>query len=60
MEDRWNTDRERRDMTVWVFDEESFVPMAMIKEEMCIRDRISEKSDMAKSGATFCCSGTYK
>lgn len=32
MEDRWNTDTERRDMTVWLFDEESFVPMAMIKE----------------------------
>ena len=32
MEDRWDTDTERRDMTVWLFDEESFVPMAMIKE----------------------------
>ena len=32
MEDRWNTDTERRDMTVWLFDEDSFVPMAMIKE----------------------------
>ena len=32
MEDRWNTDTERRDLTVWLFDEESFVPMAMIKE----------------------------
>ncbi|MFK1798104.1 RHS repeat domain-containing protein, partial [Bacteroides fragilis] len=32
MEDRWHTDTERRDMTVWLFDEESFVPMAMIKE----------------------------
>ncbi|WP_347141144.1 RHS repeat domain-containing protein, partial [Phocaeicola dorei] len=32
MEDRWNTDTERRDMTVWLFDEESFVPVAMIKE----------------------------
>ncbi|MCS3370795.1 hypothetical protein NXX03_22745 [Bacteroides thetaiotaomicron] len=32
MEDRWNTDTERRDMTVWLFDEGSFVPMAMIKE----------------------------
>lgn len=32
VEDRWNTDTERRDMTVWLFDEESFVPMAMIKE----------------------------
>ena len=32
MEDRWNTDMERRDMTVWLFDEGSFVPMAMIKE----------------------------
>ncbi|MCQ5039405.1 type IV secretion protein Rhs, partial [Bacteroides fragilis] len=32
MEDRWNTDTERHDMTVWLFDEESFVPMAMIKE----------------------------
>ena len=32
MEDRWNTDTELRDMTVWLFDEESFVPMAMIKE----------------------------
>ena len=31
-EDRWNTDTERRDLTVWLFDEESFVPMAMIKE----------------------------
>ena len=50
MGDRWNTDTERHDMTVWLFDEESFVPMAMIKEgrsysiltdqlEMCIRDR---------------------
>ncbi|KMW34291.1 RHS repeat domain-containing protein, partial [Parabacteroides sp. 2_1_7] len=28
----WNTDTERHDMTVWLFDEESFVPMAMIKE----------------------------
>ena len=32
VEDRWNTDTERRDMTVWLFDEESFVPVAMIKE----------------------------
>lgn len=32
MEDRWHTDTERRDMTVWLFDEESFVPVAMIKE----------------------------
>ena len=32
MENRWNTDTERRDMTVWLFDEESFVPVAMIKE----------------------------
>ena len=32
MEDRWNTDAERWDMTVWLFDEESFVPAAMIKE----------------------------
>ena len=32
VEDRWNTDTERRDMTVWLFDEDSFVPMAMIKE----------------------------
>ncbi|WP_193393205.1 RHS repeat-associated core domain-containing protein, partial [Bacteroides fragilis] len=32
MEDRWNTDTERRDMTVWLFDEESFVPMAMLRE----------------------------
>jgi Rhs_assc_core: RHS repeat-associated core domain len=32
MEDRWNTDTERRDMTVWLFDEESFVPVAMLKE----------------------------
>ncbi|RGV83034.1 hypothetical protein DWW00_19685, partial [Bacteroides fragilis] len=32
MEDRWNTDTERRDMTVWLFDEDSFVPVAMIKE----------------------------
>ena len=32
MEDRWNTDTERRDMTVWLFDEEFFVPVAMIKE----------------------------
>ncbi|TSE41036.1 putative deoxyribonuclease, RhsC-like [Bacteroides thetaiotaomicron] len=32
MEDKWNTDTERRDMTVWLFDEESFVPVAMIKE----------------------------
>lgn len=32
MEDRWNTDTEHRDMTVWLFDEESFVPVAMIKE----------------------------
>mgnify|MGYP000749519518 FL=1 len=32
MEDRWNTDTERRNMTVWLFDEESFVPVAMLKE----------------------------
>ncbi|WP_202194098.1 RHS repeat-associated core domain-containing protein, partial [Bacteroides fragilis] len=32
VEDRWNTDTERRDMTVWLFDEESFVPMAMLRE----------------------------
>lgn len=32
MEDRWDTDTERRDMTVWLFDEESFVPVAMLKE----------------------------
>ena len=32
MEDRWHTDTERRDMTVWLFDEDSFVPVAMIKE----------------------------
>ncbi|WP_317197046.1 RHS repeat domain-containing protein, partial [Bacteroides stercoris] len=32
MGNRWNTDTERRDMTVWLFDEESFVPVAMIKE----------------------------
>ena len=32
MENRWNTDTERRDMTVWLFDEDSFVPVAMIKE----------------------------
>ena len=32
MEDRWNTDTEHRDMTVWLFDEDSFVPVAMIKE----------------------------
>lgn len=32
MGNRWRTDTERRDMTVWLFDEESFVPMAMIKE----------------------------
>uniref|UniRef100_UPI00356799FA RHS repeat domain-containing protein n=1 Tax=Bacteroides fragilis TaxID=817 RepID=UPI00356799FA len=32
VEDRWNTDTERRDMTVWLFDEGSFVPVAMIKE----------------------------
>ena len=32
MEDRWDTEAERRDMTVWLFDEESFVPAAMIKE----------------------------
>ena len=32
VEDRWNTDTERRDMTVWLFDEDSFVPMAMLKE----------------------------
>ena len=32
VEDRWDTDTERRDMTVWLFDEESFVPVAMIKE----------------------------
>jgi RHS repeat-associated protein len=32
VEDRWNTDTERRDMTVWLFDEDSFVPVAMIKE----------------------------
>ena len=32
MDDRWNTDTERRDMTVWLFDEDSFVPVAMIKE----------------------------
>ena len=32
MEDRWNTDAERWDMTVWLFDEESYVPAAMIKE----------------------------
>ena len=33
MEDRWDTDTERRDMTVWLFDEESFVPMAMLRED---------------------------
>ena len=32
MENRWNTDTEHRDMTVWLFDEDSFVPVAMIKE----------------------------
>ena len=32
MGNRWRTDTERRDMTVWLFDEESFVPVAMIKE----------------------------
>ena len=32
VEDRWDTDTERRDMTVWLFDEDSFVPVAMIKE----------------------------
>lgn len=32
VEDRWHTDTERRDMTVWLFDEESFVPVAMLKE----------------------------
>ncbi|KDS40957.1 RHS repeat domain-containing protein, partial [Phocaeicola vulgatus] len=32
VEDRWNTDTERRDMTVWLFDEDSFVPVAMLKE----------------------------
>ena len=32
MEDRWNTDTERRDMTVWLFNEGAFVPVAMIKE----------------------------
>uniref|UniRef100_UPI00356B50C9 RHS repeat domain-containing protein n=1 Tax=Bacteroidaceae TaxID=815 RepID=UPI00356B50C9 len=32
VEDRWNTDMERRDMTVWLFDENSFVPVAMLKE----------------------------
>ena len=32
MEDRWNTDTKHRDMTVWLFDEDSFVPVAMIKE----------------------------
>ena len=32
MGNRWNTDTERRDMTVWLFDEGSFVPVAMIKE----------------------------
>ncbi|MEO3180956.1 MULTISPECIES: RHS repeat-associated core domain-containing protein, partial [Bacteroidales] len=31
MEDRWNTAPERRDMTVWLFDEDSFVPSAMIR-----------------------------
>ena len=31
MEDRWNTAPERRDMTVWLFDEDSFVPLAMIR-----------------------------
>ena len=31
MEDRWNTAPERRDMTVWLFDEDSFVPAAMIR-----------------------------
>ena len=32
MGNRWRTDTERCDMTVWLFDEESFVPVAMIKE----------------------------
>ena len=32
MGNRWRTDTERCDMTVWLFDEESFVPLAMIKE----------------------------
>ena len=32
MEDRWNTDAERWDMTVWLFDEDRYVPAAMIKE----------------------------
>ncbi len=31
MEDRWNTAPEPRDMTVWLFDEDSFVPSAMIR-----------------------------
>ena len=32
MENGWITAPERRDMTVWLFDEESFVPMAMLRE----------------------------
>ena len=32
VEDRWDTDTERRDMTVWLFNEGAFVPVAMIKE----------------------------
>lgn len=32
MESRWNTAPERRDMTVWLFDEDSFAPMAMLRE----------------------------
>ena len=30
-ENRWHTDPERCDTTVWLFDEESFVPMAMLR-----------------------------
>jgi len=32
MEGGWNMAPERRDMTVWLFDEESFVPTAMLRE----------------------------
>lgn len=32
MEGRWDTDGERLGMTVWLFDEDSFVPAAMLRD----------------------------
>gem|GEM_PF-5073442 len=38
----------------------TFAMPLMILLDLICSTKVSEKSDMAKSWATFCCSGTYK